>query len=378
MPDRHVITLPEHGLSNSAARRNKIWMKLLTAVDLTESNGFAFKGAFKDHGTTVELEEGAWVMSYMEDRRASGRLEWHNVTLYQVRGGTLTEVDDWRIDGDDSGWALQVRDDIHAYMTTPAEPAAPAISAPAEPAAAAGVPAPVSPGMLRIAPGGESTPTVLLGDALRAVTPELFNAGDRNRASLTIRPRSTALGASNPATSEVWYDLLWTHPAVHAVEGPHGPELSVEHVEIATAGTLPPPPRIPVETRIAAAPPVTVDHLSDDELRVWGGAEKLIRSWTGHRDAALRDDRSADAYDWSTYATQIAAQVRSLTAPRLTAGQRAQVAAVRLIEAHWALQGARASVHALLGNADRAGDAGDAAAVRELLPLIDRPTTVTA
>lgn len=128
MTQRHVITLPDHDLSNSAARRCKFWMKVLTGIDRTQSNGYAFQGNFRDYGTTVELDENAWVLAYMEDRRASGRLDWHDVTLYQVQGGTLTKVETWRIDGSDRGWALHVRDAVDKHMSTP--PAAGAPDAP--------------------------------------------------------------------------------------------------------------------------------------------------------------------------------------------------------------------------------------------------------
>jgi len=111
-----IITLPDHGLSNSAARRSRYWMKILAGIDLAASNGYAFRGAWADYGSTVEVAEGTWVMGYREDRAASGRLYSHNVTLYQVRGGALVEVDEWAIDGGDRGWALHVRDKIHAYM----------------------------------------------------------------------------------------------------------------------------------------------------------------------------------------------------------------------------------------------------------------------
>ena len=117
-----IITLPDHGLSNSAARRCKHWMKILTEVNPKISNGYAFQGNFANYGSTVEVAEGTWVMGYREDRAASGRLYSHNVTLYQVRSGALVEVDEWAIDGGDRGWVLHVRDKIHAYMTAPAEP----------------------------------------------------------------------------------------------------------------------------------------------------------------------------------------------------------------------------------------------------------------
>lgn len=117
-----IITLPDHELSNSAARRCKHWIKVLTGVNTELATGFAFLGNFARYGETVEVAEGTWVMGYKEDRAASGRLYSHNVTLWQVRNGALVEVNRWQISGGDRNWALHVRDKIHAYMTAKPEP----------------------------------------------------------------------------------------------------------------------------------------------------------------------------------------------------------------------------------------------------------------
>lgn len=116
-----VITLPDHNLSRSAQMRSKTWIKLLTGVDTTQSDGYAFRGKFASFEATVELDEGAWVMSYIEDVRASGRMDGRDVALYQVRAGGLVKVESWSLDGN-AGWALKIRDQIAALMATPAEP----------------------------------------------------------------------------------------------------------------------------------------------------------------------------------------------------------------------------------------------------------------
>lgn len=231
--------------------------------------------------------------------------------------------------------------------------------------------------MLRIAGGADSAPTRLLAEALRAAAPELLTTHDRNHADLTIQPRTNVPGP-RPMTRDAWYDLVWTHPIVSAHEGPDGPELDIEHTEVEPAGHLPAPPRIPADDRIAAAPPVTVDHLSEAAVRAYGGADEIARTWTAQRDAAIRDDTSAAAYDWTAYAAHVAAHVRTLTAPKLNAGQRAHTAATRLLEAHWAVHAARESVRAHLDNALLAGATEDAAAVRDVLALVDPETTTTA
>lgn len=230
--------------------------------------------------------------------------------------------------------------------------------------------------MLRIASGADSAPTILLADALRSAAADLFTATDRNVADLTIRPRANVAGPRE-MTRDAWYDLVWTRPALRVVDDIDGPELIVEHTEIEPAGHLPAPPRIPAEDRIAAAPPVTLDHISDGTVRMYGGADEVRRILISRRDIAIRDDRSADAYDWSAYADQVAAHVRTLTAPKLTAGQRAQVAAVRLLEAHRRVHAERASLAAHLANAERAGDTAAVARIRQALDLID-PSHVPA
>lgn len=116
-----IITLPDHNLSNSAARRSKHWLKILTSVDATKDNGYAFEGQFASFEATVEVADGTWIMSYVEDVRASGKLDGRDVTLFQVRGTELVEVDGWTLDGS-SGWALKVRDEIAAHMAKQAEP----------------------------------------------------------------------------------------------------------------------------------------------------------------------------------------------------------------------------------------------------------------
>lgn len=115
-----IITLPDHNLSNSAARRSKHWIKLLTGVDTSQSNGYAFTGGFARFQETVELSDGAWVLTYIEDTSAT-RVYARDVTLHQVRGGELTEVESWRLDAN-AGWALKIRDRIAAHLAAPAEP----------------------------------------------------------------------------------------------------------------------------------------------------------------------------------------------------------------------------------------------------------------
>lgn len=114
-----IITLPDHQLSNSAARRSKFWMKTLTGVDASKSDGYAFLGEFAQYEATIEVADGTWVLGYIEDVRSSGRMDGRDVTLYQVRSGELTKVEHWYLDAN-RGWALKIRDEIASLIAAPA------------------------------------------------------------------------------------------------------------------------------------------------------------------------------------------------------------------------------------------------------------------
>ncbi|MEU1813123.1 hypothetical protein [Micromonospora aurantiaca (nom. illeg.)] len=109
-----ILTLPHHGLTNSAARRCKHWIKQLDHVDTTQSNGYAFVGTFHNFEATVEAPDGTWFLSYIENASAT-RLNGRAVTVYQVRHAKLVEVEEWDLDAN-AGWALKVRDEIAALM----------------------------------------------------------------------------------------------------------------------------------------------------------------------------------------------------------------------------------------------------------------------
>lgn len=117
-PRKVIVGLPGHGLSTSAARRSKWWIKQLVTVDVSKSDGWAFVGYPNAFGATVEVPEGAWFLSYVEDVASTGRLRGRAVTLYQVDGGELVQVQSWGLDAA-RGWALKVRDQIAGLVNTP-------------------------------------------------------------------------------------------------------------------------------------------------------------------------------------------------------------------------------------------------------------------
>ncbi len=116
-----IIKLPDHGLSNSASRRSKHWIKRLTSVDTSQSNGYAFVGDFARFGGTTEVPEGTWYLSYVEDVAGSGRLYSRTVTLYRLAGEELVTIETWQLDGS-AGWALHCRDAIAAHLAAASEP----------------------------------------------------------------------------------------------------------------------------------------------------------------------------------------------------------------------------------------------------------------
>lgn len=108
----HIIELPDHQLSNSAARRTKFWIKQLAGVDRTKQDGYAFEGEFRRFEETVEVPTGTAFLAYIEDARASGRVDGRYVDLYVVTpDGKLDKARHWYLDAG-RGWALKIRDEI--------------------------------------------------------------------------------------------------------------------------------------------------------------------------------------------------------------------------------------------------------------------------
>jgi hypothetical protein len=94
-------------------RRFKRWVKVVTGVDTTIPNGYAFQGTFIGFDRKAELEIGTFLLYFgMEGTRTR---QWPCVALKEVtpegRLETLYERD--RLD---LSWALDVRDDIAAIV----------------------------------------------------------------------------------------------------------------------------------------------------------------------------------------------------------------------------------------------------------------------
>ena len=93
-------------------RRFKRWVKVVTGVDTTIPNGYAFQGTFIGFDRKAELEIGTVLLYFgMEGTRTR---QWPCVALKEVTPDgleTLYERSDL-----DRSWALDVRDDIAAIV----------------------------------------------------------------------------------------------------------------------------------------------------------------------------------------------------------------------------------------------------------------------
>ena len=97
--------------------RKKTWRKLLTQVDKTKANGYAFIGNWLRAGERAELKVGSFILCYDE----SGSMKnWYPVVrLFKVgveNENGLQEVYRWKGDYGERSWALAVRDEIAAIL----------------------------------------------------------------------------------------------------------------------------------------------------------------------------------------------------------------------------------------------------------------------
>jgi hypothetical protein len=95
--------------------RKKTWRKLLTQVDKTKANGYAFIGEWLREGERAELEMGSFILCY--DEPGSMKNWYPVVRLFKVGvGNDLEEVFRWEGNVCERSWALAVRDEIAAIL----------------------------------------------------------------------------------------------------------------------------------------------------------------------------------------------------------------------------------------------------------------------
>jgi len=107
MSDKRIVVIRPIG-----DRRFKQWVKVVTGVDTTISNGYAFEGSFIGLDRKAELPVGTFLLYFgMEGSRTR---QWPCVALKEVTPDGLETLYE-RYDLDRS-WALDVRDDIAAII----------------------------------------------------------------------------------------------------------------------------------------------------------------------------------------------------------------------------------------------------------------------
>jgi len=104
-----IVMIPE-----TLDRRKKTWRKLLTQVDKTKANGYAFVGEWLRAGERAELEVGSFILCYDE---AGSMKNWYPVVrMFKVVENGLEEVYCWEGNICERSWALAVRDEIAAIL----------------------------------------------------------------------------------------------------------------------------------------------------------------------------------------------------------------------------------------------------------------------
>ena len=144
-----------------------------------------------------------------------------------------------------------------------------------------------------------------------------------------------------------WYDVWYTHRSVNE-------DGDVVHQGIRKALTLPAPPVIPVEERLAAAPEPTLEGWTEEKIRFLGGPEKTLDYVRRHQETAIRHDRTVDIYDWEKAAQSYTELLDTIEPLKLTADQRVHVARARLAVAQDEVASAKASLVKLSANARKA------------------------
>jgi len=128
-PERRIVFIRPIG-----DRRFKQWVKVVTEVDTTIPNGYAFRGTFIGFNRKAELPVGTFLLYFgMEGSR---RFQRPCVALREVTHDGLETL--YERDRLDLAWALDVRDDIAAIIAARRSSSSASSSADGAIAAAAG------------------------------------------------------------------------------------------------------------------------------------------------------------------------------------------------------------------------------------------------
>jgi hypothetical protein len=95
------------------------WVKTVTAVDKSQSNGYCFEGDFVSGATDglTEVGDGLYIVCDVQGSRKHHRKHY---AVYEVQGDEVMQVLDW-VQGRD--WALQIRDRVAELLAETVQPA---------------------------------------------------------------------------------------------------------------------------------------------------------------------------------------------------------------------------------------------------------------
>lgn len=205
--------------------------------------------------------------------------------------------------------------------------------------------------MITIESGYGGTPTLLLSDALRRTAPDLMRQGsNRTYADVSLFPRCTECPCHRAADRTGWYDLYYTHEAL-ADDDEYTIGEPIVRRRIEYLGSLPAPPKIPAETRLAQLPEPSLEGWTSDEIAFFGGEQRALEFVAMRQRTAVREDRTAETYDWDAAAATYAETLRAIGDRKLTAEHRVHVAEVREWRALAEVANARRSLRHLRTNA---------------------------
>lgn len=106
---RVIITVPA-----PLDRKRKAWRKHLTAIDPTQSTGYAFVGDWLKAGERAELPAGSFILGY---DTAGSQKNWYPVIrLWAVTPDGLILHDSYEGTVQEVSWALAVRDRFAAIL----------------------------------------------------------------------------------------------------------------------------------------------------------------------------------------------------------------------------------------------------------------------
>ncbi|MEU6362213.1 hypothetical protein [Streptomyces albidoflavus] len=196
--------------------------------------------------------------------------------------------------------------------------------------------------------------TVKFRGALAKIATWPASAYSRTHAELAVYPV-----LQEDAAATRWYDLYWVHqtvvhfPPTNLAE--ESGSVGVDFVRIKWIASLPAPPGVPLDQRLAQLPEPSLDGFTPEQIQFLGGEEAALRHLRTQQEIAVRTDRTMEIYDWDAYAATVLPHLQA-PVPKLTEGQRAAVALARYLEAQMAAEAARASVLSHFSNAFTKGD----------------------